>query len=296
MSLKRAVKAVGFKDFMKMGLALATSRKMAIAVPPKNEALRCNKVIETNIIGRELSDQFEIFAEVAKMVTGAELSLINILDGNDQFTIGGSGMTIDPLLAMPQKLSVCQFALSNIEPLIIGDFSKDERFSGTYITKPPISAKAYAGFPLITKEGFVLGTLCVFYHSPSQISDEQIRLMKQLAKAVTDQIILRNEQANLNAEKIAAMLGRFLRFAPKGKIDELVGFLNFCANGIAPPEILQKLRKDKIVAKVNGRFVLSQDGNDLKNELGLAERGFLGNQPSEPSVGRRLDDLLSDLE
>ena len=230
------------------------------------------------------------------MVTGAELSLINILDGNDQFTIGGSGMTIDPLLAMPQKLSVCQFALSNIEPLIIADFSKDERFSGTYITKPPISAKAYAGFPLITKEGFVLGTLCVFYHSPSQISDEQIRLMKQLAKAVTDQIILRNEQANLNAEKIAAMLGRFLRFAPKGKIDELVGFLNFCANGIAPPEILHKLKKDKIIVKVNGSFVLSQDGNDLKNELGLAERGFLGNQPSEPSVGRRLDDLLSDLE
>ena len=296
MSLKRAVKAVGFKDFMKMGLALATSRKMAIAVPPKNEALRCNKVIETNIIGRELSSQFEIFAEVAKMVTGAQLSLINILDGNDQFTIGGSGMTIDPLLAMPQKLSVCQFALSNIEPLIIADFSKDERFSGTYITKPPISAKAYAGFPLITKEGFVLGTLCVFYHSPSQISDEQIRLMKQLAKAVTDQIILRNEQANLNAEKIAAMLGRFLRFAPKGKIDELVGFLNFCANGIAPPEILHKLKKDKIIVKVNGSFVLSQDGNDLKNELGLAERGFLGNQPSEPSVGRRLDDLLSDLE
>ena len=296
MSLKRAVKAVGFKDFMKMGLALATSRKMAIAEPPKNEAQRCNKVIETNIIGRELSDQFEIFAEVAKMVTGAQTSLINILDGNDQFTIGGSGMTIDPLLAMPQKLSVCQFALSNIEPLIIADFSKDERFSGTFITKPPISAKAYAGFPLITKEGFVLGTLCVFYHSPSQISDEQIRLMKQLAKAVTDQIILRNEQANLNAEKIAAMLGRFLRFAPKGKIDELVGFLNFCANGIAPPEILHKLKKDKIVVKVNGHFVLSQDGNDLKNELGLAERGFLGNQPSEPSVGRRLDDLLSDLE
>ena len=92
------------------------------------------------------------------------------------------------------------------------------------------------------------------------------------------------------------MLGRFLRFAPKGKIDELLGFLNFCANGMAPPEILDKLKKDNIVVKVDGRFVLSRDGNDLKNELGLAERGYLGNQPSEPSVGRRLDDLLSDLE
>ena len=296
MSLKRAVKAVGFKDFMKMGLALATSRKMAIASPPKNEVQRCNKVKETNIIGRELSSQFEIFAEVAKMITGAQLGMINILDGKDQFTIGGSGMTIDPLLAMPQKLSVCQFALSNPEPLIIPDFSEDERFSKTHITKPPISAQAYSGFPLVTKEGFVLGTLCVFYHSPSRISNEQIRLMKQLAKAVTDQIVLRNEQANLNAEKVAAMLGKFLRFAPEGRIDELIGFLNFCANGAAPSEILTKLKKDNIVVKVDGHFVLSQDGNDLKNELGLADRGYLGNQPSEPSVGRRLDDLLSDLE
>ena len=35
MSLRRAVKAVGFKDFMRMGLALTTSREMAIAPTPK---------------------------------------------------------------------------------------------------------------------------------------------------------------------------------------------------------------------------------------------------------------------
>ena len=296
MSLKRAVKAVGFKDFMKMGLALATSRKMAIAPPPKNEAKRRNKVIETNIIGRELSSQFEIFAEVAKMITGSQLSMINILDGKDQFTIGGSGMTIDPLLAMPQRLSVCQFALSNPEPLIIPDFSKDERFLESHITKPPVSARAYSGFPLVTKEGYVIGTLCVFYHSPSNISDEQIRLMKQLAKAITDQIILRSEQATLNAEKIAAMLGRFVRFAPKGKIDELIGFLNFCVMGSAPMNVLKKLEKDNIVSKEDGHFVLTKDGSDLKNELGLAEKGYLGDQPNEPAVGRRLEDLLGELE
>ena len=107
MSLRRAVKAVGFKDFMRMGLALTTSREMAIAPTPKNETQRRNKVIETNIIGRELASQFEIFGEVAKMITGARLSLINILDGENQFTVGGSGMTIDPLL---QFLKRCRFA------------------------------------------------------------------------------------------------------------------------------------------------------------------------------------------
>ena len=93
--------------------------------------------------------------------------------------------------------------------------------------------------------------------------------MKQLAKAVTDQIVLRNEQANLNAKKIAAMLGKFLRFAPKGRIDELIGFLNFCANGAAPPEILTKLKKDNIVVKVDGFSELVREGKDYQQFTSL---------------------------
>ena len=296
MSLRRAIKAVGFKDFMKMGFAVATSPKMAIAPQPKNEAKRRLKVNEMNIIGQELSNQFEIFTEMAKMITGAQLSMINILDGKNQFTIGGSGLTIDPLLAMPQNMSVCQFALLTPEPLIIPDFSKDERFSKTHITKPPISAKAYSGFPLITKEGFVLGTLCTFHHKPNNINDEQTRLMKQLAKAVADQIIFRNDQVSLTASKMAGMLGSFIRFAPKGKINELIGFLDFCVIGSASPEALATLKKDGIIADINGNLSLTRDGNDLKKELGLADIGFLGNHPNTPSVGNRLDDLLGELE
>ena len=53
MSLRRAIKAVGFKDFMKMGFAVSTSPKMAIAPQPKNEVQRRLKVNEMNIIGQE---------------------------------------------------------------------------------------------------------------------------------------------------------------------------------------------------------------------------------------------------
>ena len=64
MSLRRVIKNFGFKDFVQMGVAAATSRKMAKPVVPKNEALRRVKVAETGIIGQDLSNQFEIFGAV----------------------------------------------------------------------------------------------------------------------------------------------------------------------------------------------------------------------------------------
>ena len=153
MSLRRIIKTFGFKDFVQMGVAAATSRKMAKPAVPGNEALRRVKVAETGIIGQDLSSQFEIFGEMVKLVTGADFSMVNILDGKNQFTIGGSGIPIDPLMAMPQKMSICEYALTSPEPFIVADLSDDERFAGSMMTKPPMNASAYAGFPLNTPEG-----------------------------------------------------------------------------------------------------------------------------------------------
>ena len=295
MSLKRAIKAVGFKDFMKMGFAVATAKKITVPPPPKNEAQRQSKVNEVGLIGHDFSQQFEIFPEMVKMIAGVNIAMINILDGKNQFTIGGSGIPVDPLLAMPQKMSVCQHALLSPEPLIIPDLSEDDRFAGSHLTKPPTNARFYAGFPLNTPEGLVLGTLCAVHQQPLNLDEEQERLMKQLAKAVTDQILMRNDQTKLVASQVAAMLGRFIRFAPKGTINELIGFLDFCALGTAPTEILTCLERDGIVSTTNGKVALTQDGNDLKNELKLAGSGYHSNQSKTPSVGNELDDLLGKL-
>ena len=295
MSLRRAIKAFGFKDFVKMGFAVATAKKIKVARSPKNEFQGRKKVNEVGVIGHDFSQQFEIFPEMVKKIAGVNIAMINILDGKNQFTIGGSGVPVDPLLAMPQKMSFCQYALLSPEPLIIPDLSKDNRFAGSHFTKPPTNAAFYAGFPLNTPEGLVLGTLCAIHQKPHSIDGEQQRLMKQLAKAVTDQILMRNEQAKLTASQVASMLSSFVRFAPKGSIIELIGFLDFCAFGTAPAETLKNLERDGIVFSSGGEVTLTQDGNDLKSELRLAGGGYLSNQSKTPSVGNDLDGLLSKL-
>ena len=121
-------------------------------------------------------------------------------------------------------------------------------------------------------------------------------MMRQLAKATTDQILLRTQKANLYASEIGALLGRFVRFAPDGEISELIGFLDFCAHGAALPEVITALEKDGIITQSDGNWMLTQDGVDLKAELGLAEDGYKGAQINVPSVGSQLEDLLEKME
>ena len=279
-----------------MGLAIATSRKIDPPSPPDNEDQRRVKIANTGIVGQNLASQFEIFGDVVRLITGADQVMINILDGENMFTIGGCGVPVDPLMGLPQNMSMCQFALTSPEPFLVPDMSKDDRFAGTPFTKPPISAASYVGFPLCTSEGVVLGTLCAMHIEPLFLSEEQVRLMRQLAKAVTDQIEYRAEQANLTASRISAMLGRFVRFAPDGTIIELMGFLDFCAHGTSTPEIQAMLAREGVITKQNNSWMLTQDGIDLKAELGLASEGYLGNQARQTAVGGGLDDLLAQVE
>ena len=182
---------------MRMGFAVATSKKIIPPPKPKNEDLRRTKVSEAALIGQDLAQEFEIFCDLGKMVSGASQCMVNILDGENQFTIGGSGLPVDPLLPIPQKMTMCQFALTSPTPFIVGDLSADERFADSIITKPPIDGAAYAGFPLNTPDGVVLGTFCVFHAKATELTNEQIRTMTQIAKAVSDHILYRIRGANL---------------------------------------------------------------------------------------------------
>ena len=111
MSLRRAIKAQGLGNFLKLGLAIATSAKVTPAPVPQNEGLRAARVNETGLIGRDVSAQFEIFTETAKLITGSEKAMLNLLDGVCQYTISSVGENFDPLLGVPQTMTFCQYAL-----------------------------------------------------------------------------------------------------------------------------------------------------------------------------------------
>jgi len=296
MSLRRAIKAQGLGNVMKLGLAIATSAKVAPAPVPANEGLRVSRVNETGLIGRDVSAQFEIFTEVAKLIMQSDNAMLNLLDGVCQYTISGAGENFDPLLGVPQNMTFCQFALISPEPLLVPDANEDPRFAGTPLTKPPLNCRGYAGFPLNTADGVVLGTLCGTHPEPLSLTDAQIRLMRKLATTAAGQIQTMVEQSNLTASRVASMLGKFRQFAPDGTLDELTGFLDFCARGTSLPEIIGAMERDGIVTQTDDGWQLTRDGTDLRSTLGLAPETYRGSEQNLAPTGGGLDDLLGKLE
>jgi GAF domain-containing protein len=54
-----------------------------------------------------------------------------------------------------------RFAVLADEPLIIPDTQKDDRFACNPFVQSEPGVRFYAGAPLISQDGFSLGTLCV---------------------------------------------------------------------------------------------------------------------------------------
>ena len=296
MSLKRAIKAQGLKNVLKTGMAIATSKKISPAPLPDNESLRLTRVAESGLIGQDFSAQFEIYTEMMKIIMGCDQSMLNLIDDVCQFTIGATGVDYDPLLGVPRKMTFCQYTLLSSEPMIIEDVSKDDRFAESFLTKPPINCNFYAGFPLITADGVAIGTLCAIDSRSLCPSSEQVRLMRQLSVNAAGQIQLMADQAGLTASRVGLMLGGFRSFAPDGTLDELIGFLDFCARGTAMPETLSLLERDGIVTREGSGWRLTRDGADLKTALGLSPETYRGSSQISPLQGSGFDDLLGQLE
>jgi hypothetical protein len=91
------------------------------------------------------------------------------------------------------------------------------------------------------------------------------------------------------------MLAKFRQFAPDGTLDELMGFLDFCARGTAPAATMDMLAADAIIASEAGDWRLTRDGTDLRAALGLAPETYRGSEQTIAPEGRGVDDLLGKL-
>ncbi len=77
--------------------------------------------------------------------------------------------------------------------MIVADATTDPRFVENPAVTGEDGVRFYAGFPLRTPAGAVLGTLCVVDREPRELSEQQYGLLRTLAEQVMTQLQLRRE-------------------------------------------------------------------------------------------------------
>jgi GAF domain-containing protein len=134
---------------------------------------------------------FDRLTHLAAQLLEAPVALLTLVDADRQFFVSSCGLP-QPLQAARQTsldYSMCQYAVANQRPLIVSDAHLDPLFAGNAAVTE-LGVTAYAGIPLITAEGYSVGTLCVIDFVARDWTDHQLTILTHLADITMDEIRL----------------------------------------------------------------------------------------------------------
>ena len=103
-------------------------------------------------------------------------------------------------------LFICNF---RYEPLLIGDMSKHPTWKSHPRILDGTGTLGYAGFPVINKDNYALGTLCMLNKTPKSLDTNQVDLLKKITANIALLLDLRIEQKEITSEKILNSLIEF---------------------------------------------------------------------------------------
>jgi len=131
-------------------------------------------------ISRE-SELAEI-ARYAAEICNTPMAFITLLAADKQHMLFSIGSDIKQT---HREDSFCNYTIMQDDVLVIPDTGKDERFvNNPYRDKDGANMQFYAGAPLVTKDGYKLGSLCVSGHEPMGLSDSQQKMLAVLSRQV----------------------------------------------------------------------------------------------------------------
>ncbi|WP_342106152.1 GAF domain-containing protein [Methylobacterium sp. SI9] len=133
---------------------------------------------------------FDDAVRLATRLCAAPVALVSFVAGERQWFKARVGF---PHCETDLNSSVCKFVLDEPDLLIIHDLAVDPRTSKNPLVTGEPGIRFYAGAPLRTIEGHVLGSLCVIdtVPRPDGLSPEQADDLRALARQVSRQLALR---------------------------------------------------------------------------------------------------------
>ena len=161
---------------------------------PSNELARFEALCHYQILDTTSEQAFDDIAHLARQICGTPIAIINFVTDKRQWFKAKIGVDITEV---PRYLGLCPICIQQRDILVIPDTLADQRTKNNPVVTSYPYVRFYAGAPLITPEGQVIGTLCVIDRIPREISQEQVESLKALSRQVIAQLELRRKLADL---------------------------------------------------------------------------------------------------
>jgi signal transduction histidine kinase len=213
---------------------------------PENEKERLEALQSYKILDTLPESSFDSITSIAAFICNTPISLVSLIDEDRQWFKSKKGLGVSET---PREQAFCAHAINNPkEIMIVEDSLKDERFANNPLVHGEPHIRFYAGAPLVTNEGFPLGTLCIIDSVPRHLDEFQLKALSDLASQVMVQFQLRKQLIEMEELKLRL----------EKQFYEAERFAHLVSHDIKAP-----LRG--IAALAN--YTLEEAGNELSDEV-----------------------------
>ena len=163
---------------------------------PENESQRLQWLRECAILDTLPEKDFDDAVQLAAQLCRVPTAVINFIDQDRQWTKAAIGQDETE---HHRHISFCAHTILEPDLLEIPDASADARFSENPLVTGEPFIRFYAGAPLVTSEGYGIGSLCVVDAAPRRLTDEQAAVLRLLARQLAGRVELMRHVALQNA-------------------------------------------------------------------------------------------------
>lgn len=158
---------------------------------PENDQQRVEALKRYRIVGTSPEKYFDHISNLAALFFDLPIALINFVDTEEVFV--KTSMDIQGAQSFtPRGSSLCSLAILSKEVTVFETLPcADPCFLSNSMLAAEIGFKFYAGAPLITPDGFCIGTICVMGYEKKKFTEKEKDMLQHLAQIVMDNIEMR---------------------------------------------------------------------------------------------------------
>ncbi|WP_019142553.1 AI-2E family transporter [Noviherbaspirillum massiliense] len=154
-------------------------------------ALAASNSAHLDRVAREVAEAFD-----------APIALVSLIDDSCQLWKGAHGLPerLNQARQGTRETAICTHVVASKAPLVVEDTARDARFAHNPFLREH-GFRFYAGVPLRTSSGHVIGSLCVIDLKPRTLTPRELKLLQVVADELMAELAQRASAPHVSEEK-----------------------------------------------------------------------------------------------